>query len=215
MFKLRKFSLFLVATVIMSLFAVPVYASSDSSRSVQQQKKMVNIAHRGASGHAPENTMAAFEKAFEMKADYIEIDVQMTKDKELVAIHDTTVNRTTNGVGAVGDYTLEIIKKLDAGSLFSDDLSCEKITTIREILDTYRSKIVILIELKSPELFSGIEEKVAHALSERNMDQPNKQKIIIQSFNHESVQTSKELFPNIPHVLLAGLAWANVTDEQL
>src|SRR5699024_11184663 len=70
MFKLRKFSLFLVATVIMSLFVVPVYASSDSSRSVQQQKKMVNIAHRGASGHAPENTMAAFEKAFEMKADY-------------------------------------------------------------------------------------------------------------------------------------------------
>ncbi len=215
MFKLRKFSLFLVATVIMSLFAVPVYASSDSSRSVQQQKKMVNIAHRGASGHAPENTMAAFEKAFEMKADYIEIDVQMTKDKELVAIHDTTVNRTTNGVGAVGDYTLEELQQLDAGSWFSDDFSGEKIPTFGEILDTYRGKIGILIELKSPELYPGIEEKVAHALTERNMDQPNNQKIIIQSFNHESVQTSKELLPNIPHGVLAGLAWANVTDEQL
>src|SRR5699024_12548594 len=118
MFKLRKFSLFLVATVIMSLFAVPVYASSDSSRSVQQQKKMVNSAHRGASGHAPENTRAAFEKAFEMKADYIEIDVKMTKDKELVAIHDTTVNRTTNSIGAVGDYTLAELQKLIASSLF-------------------------------------------------------------------------------------------------
>src|SRR5690606_9648854 len=67
--------------------------------SKQEQQKMVNVAHRGASGHAPENTMAAFQKGFEMKADYIEIDVQMTKDGELIAIHDTTVNRTTNGSG--------------------------------------------------------------------------------------------------------------------
>src|SRR5699024_12384519 len=83
---------------------------------------------------------------FEMKADYIEIDVQMTKDKELVAIHDTTVNRTTNGVGAVGDYTLEELQQLDAGSWFSDDFSGEKIPTFGEILDTYRGKIGILIE---------------------------------------------------------------------
>src|SRR5699024_1345628 len=108
--------------------------------SVQEQKKMVNIAHRGASGYAPENTMAAFDKAFEMKADYIEIDVQMTKDKELVAIHDTTVNRTTNGVGAVGDYTLEELQKIDAWSWFSDDFSSEQIPIFGEILDIYRGK---------------------------------------------------------------------------
>src|SRR5699024_11870052 len=127
---------------------VPVYASSDSSRSVQQQKKMVNIAHRGASGHAPENTMAAFDKAFAMKADYIEIDVQMTKDKELVAIHDTTVNRTTNGVGAVVDYTLEELQQLHAGSWLSDEFSGEKIATHGEIYDIYRGKTGILIEIK-------------------------------------------------------------------
>src|SRR5699024_12574365 len=121
----------------------------------------------------------------------------------------------TNGVGAVGDYTLEELQKLDAGSWFSDDFSGEKIPTFGEILDTYRGKIGILIELKSPELYPGMEEKVAHALTERNMDQPNNQKIIIQAFNHEAVQTSKELLPNIPQDVLAGLEWFKVTDEQL
>src|SRR5699024_5766844 len=157
-----------VATVIMLLFVVPVYASSDSTRSVQQQNKMVNVAQRGDSGDAADNTMAAVEKALEMKADYMELDLQMTKDKELDAIHDTTVQRKPNGVGAVGDYTLEELQKLDAGSWFSDDFSGEKIPTFGEILDTYRGKIGILIELKSPELYPGIEEKVAHALTERN-----------------------------------------------
>lgn len=192
----------------MSMFTVPAFASNGKS-------EMVNVAHRGASGHAPENTMAAFEKAFEMKADYIEIDVQMTKDGRLVAIHDTTVNRTTNGNGFVGDYTLEEIQQLDAGSWFGEEFAGEQIPTFEEIIDEYRGKIGILIELKSPELYPGMEEKVAEALIERNMQKPNNDKIIIQSFNHESVQQSKELLPNIPHGVLAGVTWADVTDEQL
>lgn len=197
------------------MFTVPAFASNGGTQTVQQQKKMVNIAHRGASGHAPENTMAAFEKAFEMKADYIEIDVQMTKDGKLIAIHDTTVNRTTNGTGSVGDYTLEEIQQLDAGSWFGQEFAGERIPTFEEIIDTYRGKIGLLIELKSPELYPGVEEKVAEALIERNMHKPNNEKIIIQSFNHESVQQSKALLQNIPHGVLAGTSWANVTDEQL
>lgn len=192
----------------MFIFAVPVFASNGKS-------EMVNVAHRGASGHASENTMAAFEKAFEMKADFIEIDVQMTRDGRLVAIHDTTVNRTTNGNGFVGDYTLEEIQQLDAGSWFGEEFAGERVPTFEEIIDEYRGKIRILIELKSPELYPGMEEKVAEALIRRNMHKPNNGKIIIQSFNHESVQLSKQLLPNIPHGVLAGLTWADVTDEQL
>lgn len=206
---IRKFTvLALSAIFFMSLFAVPVFASNGKS-------EMVNVAHRGASGHAPENTMAAFEKAFEMKADFIEIDVQMTRDGRLVAIHDTTVNRTTNGNGFVGDYTLEEIQQLDAGSWFGEEFAGERVPTFEEIIDEYRGKIGILIELKSPELYPGMEEKVAEALIERNMHKPSNGKIIIQSFNHESVQLSKQLLPNIPHGVLAGLTWADVTDEQL
>ena len=212
----RKFTIIFIATILlMPLFTVSGLASSGEISTIKQDQKMVNIAHRGASGHAPENTIAAFDKAFEMKADYIEIDVQMTLDGKLVVIHDTTIDRTTNGTGSVKDYTLEELRQFDVGSWFGEKFVGEQMPTFEELLDRYRGKIGILIELKSPELYPGVEEKVANALIERNMHKPNNQKIIIQSFNHESVQTSKELVPNIPHGVLNGLAWANVTDEQL
>ena len=181
----------------------------------QQQQKMVNIAHRGASGHAPENTMEAFQKGVEMKSDYIEIDVQMTKDGELIVIHDTTVDRTTNGTGKVGDLTLEEFEQLDAGSWFSEAYAGEEVPTFEEVLDAFRGKTGILIELKAPELYPGVEEKIADALIERNMSKPNNNKIIIQSFNHESMKKSKELLPNLSHGVLTGGSWANVTEEQL
>jgi glycerophosphoryl diester phosphodiesterase len=193
--------------------AEPAELSSIVSK--QEQQKMINVAHRGASGHAPANTMAAFHKGFEMKADYIEIDVQMTKDGELVAIHDTNVDRTTNGTGAVGSLTFEEIRQLDAGSWFGPEFAGEKVPTFEEILDAFRGKVGILIELKAPELYPGIEEKVAEALKERNLHRPNNEKIIIQSFNHDSMQTSKELLPNVPHGVLVGGSWADVTEEQL
>lgn len=104
---------------------------------------------------------------------------------------------------------------LDAGSWFGEAFAGEKIPAFEEIIDAYRGKIGILIELKAAELYPGIEEKVADALIERNMHKPNNNKVIIQSFNHESVQTSKELVPNIPHGVLLGLEAAVVTEEQL
>ena len=212
----RFLSIFFITSILMTSFAVPAFANEkELSISKQDQQKMINVAHRGASAHAPENTMAAFHKGVEMKSDYIEIDVQMTADEELVIIHDTTVNRTTNGTGAVGDLTLEEIRALDAGSWFSEEFAGEKIPTFAEVLDAFRGKVGILIELKSPELYPGMEEKVADALKERNMDHAKNKKIIIQSFNHGSMELSKELLPEIPHGVLAGLSWAGVTDEQL
>ncbi|QGH33562.1 glycerophosphodiester phosphodiesterase [Gracilibacillus salitolerans] len=212
----RFLTIFFIMSILMTSFAVPAFANEEETTiSKQEQQKMVNVAHRGASAHAPENTMAAFHKGVEMKSDYIEIDVQMTADEELVIIHDTTVNRTTNGTGAVGDLTLEEIRALDAGSWFSEEFAGEKIPTFEEVLDAFRGKVGILIELKSPELYPSMVEKVADALKERNMAHTNNEKIIIQSFNHESMELSKELLPEIPHGVLAGLTWAGVTDEQL
>jgi len=77
---------------------------------------LLTIAHRGASGYAPENTFAAFRKALTMGAGFIETDLQLSRDARFVAIHDATVNRTTNGQGAVRDLTLADLRKLDAGS---------------------------------------------------------------------------------------------------
>lgn len=205
-------SMLLMTIVLMGLFAAPAYATTGD---YSKQRDVANVAHRGASGHAPENTMAAFDLAVEMKADYIELDVQMTKDGKLVIIHDTTVDRTTDGSGFVGDLTLEEMKTLDAGSWFGEQFAGEQIPTFEEVLDAYRGKIGILIELKSPELYPGIEERVADILIDRNMQHPRNEKIIMQSFNHESMQLSKQLLPNVPHGVLAGMAWEDVTDEEL
>lgn len=209
----------LAASIAMTSFAGPGLAAeqkeADKVISKQEQQEMVNVAHRGASGHAPENTMEAFQKGFEMKADYIEIDVQMTKDGELVVIHDTTVDRTTNGTGKVGDLTLEEIRQLDAGSWFGEAYAGEKVPTFEEVLTEFRGKVGILIELKAPELYPGVEEKVADALIEKNMSTPNNDKIILQSFNHASMKKSKELLPNLSHGVLLGGSWADVTEEQI
>ena len=102
-----------------------VSAAGKSNVSHNAAKHTMNIAHRGASGYAPENTMAAFDKALEMKADYIEIDVQLSKDGEVVLMHDAMIDRTTDGSGTVDDYTLEELKQLDAGSWFGPQFAGE------------------------------------------------------------------------------------------
>lgn len=177
----------------------------------------LNIAHRGASGHAPENTMAAFDMAVKMKADYFELDVQMSKDGHLVIMHDATVDRTTNGTGRVKDLTLKELKRLDAGSWFGPEFAGEKIPTLDEVLDRYRGKIGIVIEIKHPELYPGIEEKVADALIKRNMHEPENGKVIVQSFNHKTVRSFHRILPEVPvGVLLSYAEYRNgVSDLEL
>ncbi len=93
------------------------------------------IAHRGFSGEAPENTLAAFRKAIEVGSDMLELDVQLSKDKEVVVIHDETLERATNGQGKVADFTLKELKKLDAGFRFGPQFSGERIPTLKEVLE--------------------------------------------------------------------------------
>ena len=93
---------------------------------------MKNFAHRGFSGKYPENTMLAFKKALEAGADGIELDVQMTKDGQVVVIHDEKVDRTTNGTGLVRDYTLEELRKLDASYIYAGQMGVNSIPTFEE-----------------------------------------------------------------------------------
>lgn len=183
----------LVLTLLFSLFPQTFKVESTG-----ELGEVEIVAHRGASGYAPENTIAAFDKAVEMNADYIEIDVQRSQDGKLVVIHDQTVDRTTNGTGNVKDLTFQQLNRLDAGSWKGIQFTGEKIPTFEEILDRYYEKIGILIEIKSPELYPGIEEHVVQVLKERNLDQPRNGKIIIQSFNHDSMKKMNQLLLNIP-----------------
>jgi glycerophosphoryl diester phosphodiesterase len=108
-----------------------------------------NIGHRGASGHAPENTLAAFERAVELGAGFIETDLHLTRDAHFVAIHDRTLERTTNGHGAVRDFTLAQLRNLEAGLWYDRKYMGERIPTIEEILAFARNHdIVVYLELK-------------------------------------------------------------------
>ncbi|MCP3028487.1 glycerophosphodiester phosphodiesterase family protein [Halobacillus sp. A5] len=182
---------------------------------LKNENQVLNIAHRGASGYAPENTMAAFDKAVDMKADMFELDVQMSKDGELVVIHDTTVDRTTDGTGNVGDLTYDELQELDAGSFFGEEFAGEKIPTLGEVLDEYRGKSGILIEMKSPSLYPGIEEKIAEELKKRNLDKPNNDKIIVQSFEHDAVQAFHSILPDVPVGVLLSYSADGISNEQL
>ncbi|OES45786.1 glycerophosphodiester phosphodiesterase [Domibacillus iocasae] len=198
---------------VLTLLFSPI-SQTFAAESTGELRQVDNVAHRGASGYAPENTMAAFDKAVDMKADYIEIDVQRSKDGELVIIHDTKVDRTTDGTGYVKDLTFEQLRSLDAGSFKGEQFAGEKIPTFDEILDRYHGKVGILIELKAPELYPGIEESVAEELKERNLEHPQNEKIIIQSFNFDSMKKMDSLLPKVPIGVLTS-SKAHTTEQAL
>lgn len=149
--------------------------------------------HRGYSGKYPENTLLAFQKALEAGADGIELDVQFSKDGELVVIHDERVDRTTNGTGFVRDFTLEELKGFDASFKFHEETGVVPIPTLGEVLDYVKDKdIVTNIELKTGIFeYEGIEKAVSECVRKYNvMD-----KVIISSFNHFSVMRMREIDP--------------------
>jgi glycerophosphoryl diester phosphodiesterase len=175
----------------------------------------LKIGHRGAAGYCPENTFASFKKAIDLGVDYLEIDVQMTKDSELVVIHDSTVNRTTNGKGKVKDFTLKEIQNLDAGSWFHRKFAGEQIPSLAEFFDEFAGKTGILLELKKPSLYPLIVEKTAEELIKRKLTTGDKQ-IIIQSFDRDSLKRFHELLPSIPiGILLKNSGVSMISNKDL
>lgn len=160
----------------------------------------INYAHRGASGYYPENTMVAFEKAMEMGCTGFETDVQVTKDGVLVIIHDEMVDRTTDGVGWIKDYTYNELIKLDAGSWKSKEFSAARIPTLEEFISLVKDKdLIINLELKTGiVLYEGIEEKVIDLIYKNKMEK----KVILSSFNHYSVVRCKEISKELKTGLL-------------
>lgn len=143
--------------------------------------KPLIIAHRGASAYAPENTLSAFKKAVQMGADGIELDVQLSRDGHVVVIHDTRVNRTSNGNGRVKRLTLNQLKSLDFGSWFSDEFKNEPICTLEEVFIYLKDwKGLINVEIKREWLqFTPIEKKVAEMIAKFGMQDNT----IVSSFN--------------------------------
>jgi glycerophosphoryl diester phosphodiesterase len=155
------------------------------------------IAHRGGSLEAPENTLASFKHAVDVGAKFVELDVQMSSDGVLVIIHDETLDRTTTGSGPVGDLTFDELRELDAGVKKGDEWKGEKIPTLREVLDLCVGEGVgVVIELKSPDLYTGMVEKVAALLGEMWIE--GAENLWCISFDHDAIRRMRTLDATVP-----------------
>ncbi len=161
-------------------------------------RKVTITAHRGAAGLAPENTISAIRKGMRY-ADRIEIDVHQSKDGKIVVMHDSSVDRTTNGKGKIRDLDWSYLSQLDAGSWFSPEYKGERISPLEEVIDLVCPKKVLLIEVKDGE-YPGIENKIARIIEEKGVED----RVIIQSFSTKILETFHQLNPSIPlHKLFA------------
>ncbi|WP_048600940.1 glycerophosphodiester phosphodiesterase [Rubeoparvulum massiliense] len=153
------------------------------------------FAHRGSKGTHPENTMAAFREAVRLGADGIELDVHLTRDKQVVVIHDEKVDRTTNGTGFVKDHSLQELKQLDAGSWFHPSYEQETIPTLEEVFTLIReTPLQVNIELKTDHIqYEGIEDQVIQLVRQHQLED----RVILSSFNHYSLVKTKQLAPEM------------------
>jgi len=165
-------------------------------RSSEVKSEILKVAHRGASGEAPENTIASFQRAIAQGADVIETDAQLSKDKEIILLHDETVERTTDGRGKVSQLTLKEIKSLDAGSWFGKEFSGEKIPTLTEALEVIRGRTKLNIEFKGKNLL--LVPKVINLLKEEGFIK----EAILSSFNYSFLEEAKRFDPRITTGLL-------------
>ncbi|MCD8914878.1 glycerophosphodiester phosphodiesterase [Staphylococcus simulans] len=149
------------------------------------------IAHRGFSIDYPENTLLAYKAALSAHVDMLEIDVHLTKDQQLVVIHDDKIDRTSNGSGYVKDYTLDELKSYDFGSWKDSTFAGARIMTFKEVAQLVKPyKTTLLIEIKKPSKYPNIEEILLKEIEENRLDAD---KTIIQSFDDKSIQKIAQL----------------------
>ncbi len=167
---------------------------------IEDFPRPILFAHRGDLAHAPENTLPAFQQALQKGADGVELDVNLTADGHVVVIHDSTVNRTTDGTGRVASLTLEAIQKLDAGSWYNEKFAGTKIPLLEEVFGIVGKDKMINIELKG---FSaqrgGLVTKVCELIKRHN----NQNQILFSSFFPSSLNVAAQSLPEVPRGLLA------------
>lgn len=153
------------------------------------------ISHRGAAAFAPENTLAGVAEAIRQGARFVEVDVQRSADGVLVLIHDSTVDRTTDGTGEVGQLTWGEMQGLDAGSHFSPGFAGEPIPTLESLLESTAGRDVILIlEAKDPQRYPGIERQLAEMLRRFKAQE----RAIVISFDHGWLCRFYDVAPEVP-----------------
>jgi glycerophosphoryl diester phosphodiesterase len=185
------------------------------------------IAHRGASAYAPENTVPAFRLAADQHATFVEFDLQLTKDRQIICLHDESLERTTDveevfpdrfrsiaGAGGqatrrwlLADFTLAELRKLDAGSWFGPSFRGTRIPTFAETIDSLRGRSGLFIEIKAPEKYEGIEGMILAELKAKGLDQPGadpRTPVLLQTFTASSLQILSGTGTKLPLHFLVG-----------
>jgi glycerophosphoryl diester phosphodiesterase len=211
----------LIAAILMAVVALIATEPALAKKAAPADAPVLNIGHRGASGYAPEHTIPAYDLALEMGADYIELDLQMTSDDVLVALHDATLNRTARPTaesapgdctGLVIEKTLAQIKTCDVGTWFNEtypqyadpDYVGLRIPTLEEVFQRYGTSVNYYIETKSPEAAPGMEEELLRLMDEYGLTKPAEEKwqVLIQSFSQGSLERIHALNPDLPLIQL-------------
>jgi glycerophosphoryl diester phosphodiesterase len=157
---------------------------------LQPRSQPLVIAHRGSSTYAPENTLVAFELAAEQEADAIELDVDLTRDGQMVVMHDATINRTTDGQGYVADLTLEEIRRVDAGAWKSAEFKGERVPLLEEVFEAVGQRLLINVEIKDMTLLGNdVEAQVAALIAKHNLID----RVLISSFNPLALRRVKHI----------------------
>ena len=166
------------------------------------------FAHRGYSKKYPENTCIAFQKAAALDIFGVEFDVHLTADHQLVVIHDETIDRTSTGTGFIKDMTLAELEKYDYGRWFGEQFAGQKIPTLREVLTIFtETQHVLNIEIKSDIFeYEGIEQLIAQEIDDFGMHE----RVIVSSFNHESIQRFHQFHPTIQTAVLFSSLVTNI-----
>ena len=152
---------------------------------------MLRIGHRGACGHAPENTLASMRRAMEIGVDGFEFDIQLSKDGIPVVIHDDTLERTTNGKGLVADFTLAELQKLDAGN---SNFPGEIIPSLQDVISMVDKRTSLFVELKAEQATKPVAEIINNAVNNLGWSY---EQFFICSFNHQQIVESRALVPEV------------------
>lgn len=202
-----------LASVATALSIAPAYAAPGGPGGPGKDDVVV-IAHRGSSGAAPENTLASARRALRDRADEIENDVQRTADGVLVLMHDATLARTTDAEEVfpdrapwtVGDFTLAELKRLDAGSWFSPAFAGERIPTLAEWSRVVGQRARMLLEMKNPGLYPGIEQDLDRALATdpHLRTAERRDRLVVQSFDIAWMRAYEQVDPAVEKGLLYG-----------
>lgn len=202
------YSIVITAAVIADAFYLIMTFNNNPFENVAIFHETKVMAHRGASTDTPENTMAAFQKAIDDMADYIELDVQLTSDGEVIVMHDSNTYRTTGVDGSVINMTYREIRRLDAGSWYSDEYKGEKVPGLREVLELAQGKIKLNIELKPADNGEELARKTVALIEKYNMEDD----CVITSFSNSALSAVKSCNGNIKVGYILSAAYGDYYD---